>query len=310
MISCPPVSKLYREKECESIMSRKTPRIGLALGGGGARGLCHIKFCKALDEMEIKPSIISGTSIGSIVGSLYAAGISGTQMEAITERLSLVEITRMLDFNILQPSGLVKGNAVMDFLDEQLPVKYFEALDIPLKIIATDFWNRQEVVFESGPLIPAIRASISVPVVFQPVKVNDRVLIDGGAVNPLPYDTIRSECDILIAIDVSGTMGPRRGHSIPTMFEVVMNSLQIMETTLVEIKMKSNKPDIYIKPELKNIQLMDFHRDQEIMDSVKQDVHLFKRAMESILNKWKFTGDQWRPKMNPWRLLSRRKYFN
>lgn len=290
-------------------MIRHTPKIGLALGGGGARGLCHIEFCKAFDELEIKPSIISGTSIGAIVGCLYAAGISGSEIKSITESVGLVELTRMIDFNIWQSSGLVKGKAVMDFLDEQLPVQFFEELDIPLKIIATDFWNRQEIVFESGPLLPAIRASISVPVVFQPIKINDRVLVDGGAVNPLPYDRIKDECDILVAIDVSGTMVPGRGYPIPNMFEVVANSLRIMETTLVQNKMKSFKPDIYIKPELKNILLMDFHRDKEIMDSVAQDVHLFKRAIVKMLSKWTFKGDHWRKKRSPWHWVKQKKYF-
>lgn len=260
-------------------------KIGLALGGGGARGLCHIEFCKALDEMGLKPSIISGTSIGSIVGGFYAAGMSGDEMKALIEQIGLIEYTRLLDFSILSPAGLVKGNAVMEFLDEHLPVKTFEELEIPLKVVATDFWNRKEIVFESGPLIPAIRASISIPVVFKPVKVGDLVLTDGGTVNPVPYDIIRNACDILIAIDVSGTIVPEKARPVPSMFEAIMNAFLTMETALLRHKMKYIQPDIYVKPVLENIQVLDFHRHDEIMESVEMDVVRFKRELESKMKR-------------------------
>jgi len=134
--------------------------IGLALGGGGARGLCHIDFCMALDEMGLKPTIISGTSIGAIAGGFYAAGVSGAGMEEILEQIGIREISKMVDFSILNPSGLVKGKGVTDFLCKHLPAKTFEELLIPLKVVATDYWRREEVIFDSGDLIPAIRASI------------------------------------------------------------------------------------------------------------------------------------------------------
>ena len=258
--------------------------IGLALGGGGARGLCHIDFCMALDEMNLKPSIISGTSIGAIAGGFYAAGVSGAGMEEILNQIGIREISKMVDFSILNPSGLVKGKGVTDFLYKHLPVKTFEELTIPLKVVATDYWRREEVIFDSGELIPAIRASISVPAIFRPVKIHHRVLIDGGAVNPLPFDIIRDECDILIAIDVSGTSVPSRKHPVPSMFESIMTGYHIMENTLLEKKMQFNRPDIYIKPPLENIQILDFYKDEAIRKSVKPDVERFKRELASIMN--------------------------
>ncbi len=259
------------------------PKVGLALGSGGARGLCHIEFCKALDEMGLKPSIISGTSIGSIVGGFYAAGMSGKALEALVQGLGFVDYTRMLDVNILHPSGLVKGKQVMEFLDKHLPVKRFEELEIPLKVVATDFWLRRQVVFESGPITPAIRASISIPVIFKPVKIDQTVLVDGGTVNPVPFDIIRNECDILIAIDVSGRpfYQDSEKHTLPSMFESVMNSFYIMQTVVLENKLQISRPDVFIRPALKGIQILDFHKDSEIMESVKEDVEAFKSELRA-----------------------------
>ena len=185
-----------------------TKRIGLALGGGGAKGLCHIAFIKALDEMGITPSVIAGTSIGAIIGGFYAAGTSGERMDEYMKTVNIIDLYKLVDFSFFKGSSVLTGKGVEEFLYEKMPVRTFEALEIPLKIVATDFWKRQEVIFNSGKLIPAIRASLSMPAFFEPVMIGDRVLVDGGAVNPLPYDLIREECDILIAIDVSGEKAP------------------------------------------------------------------------------------------------------
>ena len=258
-------------------------RIGLALGGGGARGLCHIEFCKALDELGLKPSIISGTSMGAIVGGFYAAGVSGQEMTALVDNLGFVEYTKMLDFSILSRAGLVKGKAVIDFFEKHLPVKTFENLEIPMKIVATDFWNRKEVVFQSGDLLQAIRASISVPGIFEPVKIDGVMMIDGDAVNPLPMNIIRNACDILIAIDVTGTNRPPKKRPVPTIFESVMTTFHIMESAVIRNQLSIFKPEIYIKPVLENVQLLEFHRDREIMGSVQGDVESFKRELEAKL---------------------------
>jgi len=255
-------------------------KIGLALGGGGARGLCHIEFCRALDDMGLQPSIISGTSIGSIIGGFYASGMSGAAMKALAGEIGLLDYGKMIDLSLRSHSGIVKGKRVAEFFEKHLPVKTFEELKIPLKVVATDFWKRQQVVFQSGKLIPAIRASISIPALFEPVKIDGIVMIDGGAINPLPYDIIRNECDLLIAIDVSGTTMPSKNHPLPTIFESIMNTFHIIESALIENKMKLLQPDVYIKPALENIQILDFHRQKEIMDSVKDDVAMFKEELE------------------------------
>jgi len=267
-------------------------KIGLALGGGGARGLCHIEFIKAMDDLGLTASVVSGTSIGSIVGSFYAAGLSGKEIEDIANTVGLIELSKLIDLAILNPSGIVKGKGVEEFLKKYLPVYNFEDLKIPLKIVATDYWERKEVVFESGPLIQAIRASISIPGLFTPVKINKSVLVDGGAVNPLPYDLIRDQCDLLIAIDVSGKSSPPKFRVVPMMLESVINTYHIMETAMVENKLESLQPDIYVKPDLTNIQILDFYKHHFIKKSVQKDVAWFKNELERLA----FDKSQERPK--------------
>jgi len=261
--------------------------IGLALGSGGARGLVHISFIQALDELGVRASVISGASIGSIIGAFYAAGFSGNEMFELVESLGLRELSRMVDFTVLGISGLVKGHRVEDFLKKHLPAT-FEELEYPLNIVATNYWKSDDAVFRSGDLIEAIRASISIPGIFTPVKVRDDVYIDGGLSNPVPYDIIRDQCDLLIGIDVSGTMTCSRRNPVPNMFEAIMGTFHIMEMSMMESKMKVSRPDIYVKPDLRNYQIMDFHRKDEILASVEKDVEKFRQAVSGKLKERKF----------------------
>ena len=262
---------------------KSTKRIGLALGGGGAKGLCQIAFLKALDRMGVRPSIISGTSIGAVIGALYAGGLTGGQIEEIFDGMGIRRMTGMMDFSVFSTLGILKGKKVEDFLSGHLPVLTFEEASIDLRIVATDFWKREEVVFRSGQLIPAIRASISVPVLLEPLQLGGRVLTDGGTVNPLPYDLIRSECDILAAIDVSGEKIPDNEHPVPSMLENIFSTYQIMQASIVRGKMAASRPDILVQPELANIQFMDFYKKDEILAGVTGDVERFREELEGML---------------------------
>ncbi len=143
-------------------------RVGVALGGGGAKGLSHIAFLKALDELQVRPAIIAGTSIGAVIGGFYAAGVSGAGLEHMLESMGFMEISKIvLDFSILSKSAIFTGKRVEGFLARQIPAQTFEEIEIPLKVVATDFWNRREVVFERGSLISAILASMAMPAVFE-----------------------------------------------------------------------------------------------------------------------------------------------
>jgi NTE family protein len=259
-------------------------RVGLALGGGGAKGLSHIAFLQALDEVGVRPAVIAGTSIGAVIGGLYAAGVSGRQLEQLVKDLGFKDLYKMvMDFSILSNSAIYKGKGVEELLSREIPAQTFAELEIPLKVVATDFWNRKEVVFSSGSLITAIRASMAMPALFEPVQLDGKVLIDGGAVNPLPYDLLRQECDLTIAIDVSGEKTYAPHNPVPNMVESILSTFQIMQASIVAAKKRLSPPDIYVKPALTNIRVLDFYRYKEILAGVQEEVQGFKETLRNVL---------------------------
>jgi NTE family protein len=266
------------------IRKTRLKRFGLTLGGGGAKGLCHLAFIKALDEMGLRPAIIAGTSIGAIMGGFYASGMSGAEMEALLKE-NLHDINRMMDISLFRRSGIKRGKAAEELFYRHIPASRFEDLEIPLKVVATDFWDRREVIFDSGALIPAIRASIAMAGVFEPVTLNGTVLVDGGGVNPLPYDIIQNDCDITVAIDVSGEKTPPAKGAVPSVIENLLTTYTIMQSSIVKTKLNFAPPDIYIKPALTNIRATEFHRYDEIMEGVRDDVAILKDELERSLKK-------------------------
>jgi NTE family protein len=258
-------------------------KFGLCLGGGGARGISHIAFLKVLDELNIKPCMISGSSMGAIIGAFYGAGMSGQDIEDLLHEIGLKELQKMLDFAILSRSSLIKGKGIERFLSDRLPVSLFSELKIPLKIVATDFWRESMVVFEKGEIVPAIRASISIPALFDPVVIKQSVLIDGGVFNNLPYDIIHDECKFVIAIDVSGSRSIPAKLKKPNWFDSIYSTLNIMQQAILEYQMKIKRPDIYVKPALKDFGLLEFDKSYKILASVESDTEKFRKELISRL---------------------------
>lgn len=261
---------------------RSAKRIGLALSGGGARGLAYIEFCKAMDDLGVRPSIVSGTSIGAIFGAFIAADFTGRRMEQELEILSPLKIPKLIDVNLKK--AVLKGQKVMEYLQKVIGVERFEDLSIPLKIVAADYWRREPVIFERGPLMPAVRASISLPAIFKPLQYQGRVLIDGGAVDPLPHEIIRDQCDYLIAIDVSGSIAPTKGSLMPGMFDSIMETFQTMQSAIIAEKLKRTPVDLYVKPRLLNYSILDFLKEKEIRASVALDVAAFRQKLKADLH--------------------------
>ena len=267
-------------------------KIGLALGGGGAKGLAHILMLQVLDELNIRPHRIAGTSIGSIIGALYASGMSGQEIYQFIDRLTVSEdeswlgalfkedVGRWWDIIDIQlgRGGLLDTKGLATFLQETIAVSRFKELDIPLKVVATDFWKRKQVVFDKGDLFPAIQASIAIPGLFSPVQYKGRVLVDGGLVNPVPYDLLFDDCEVVIAIDVLGTRTPLYDND-PSYFENTFNTFQIMQASIVREKIKRHPPHIYIHPDLNNIRVLDFHRFEEIYDQAMPARNKLERAL-------------------------------
>ena len=256
---------------------RDRGKIGLALGGGGARGLAHILMLEVFDELGIRPHRIAGTSIGAVMGTLYAAGLSAREIRELVDRLTVSDdeswlsglfeqdVGRWWDFLDLRlgSGGLIDTDAFAGFIEETIGRSSFDQLEIALKIVATDFWEREQVVFSHGSLRPAIQASIAIPGLFSPLQYRGRVLVDGGLVNPVPYDLLFDDCDTVIAIDVSGKRNPASDNG-PGYFETLFNTIQITSAAILREKMKHRPPHIYIRPELEDIRVLDFNRVDEI----------------------------------------------
>jgi NTE family protein len=258
-------------------LTSSLPKIGLALGGGGAKGLAHIPMLQTLDRFGVRPHAIAGTSIGAIMGTLYAAGISGDRIhEGITDLVApprslqdlfdAKQIFAWLEYFDLDigRGSLFQIDKFLDELENVIGVSCFEDLAIPLKVVATDFWARDEVIFDHGPIIPAVAASFALPGVFKPVVQEERVLIDGGSVNPLPYDLLQADCDFIIAIDVMGQRSPGE-DLLPSYAESLFNTFQIAEKSILREKFRRQPPDVYIEVEVQNVAVLDFHKVDEIL---------------------------------------------
>ncbi|WP_428641851.1 patatin-like phospholipase family protein [Roseibium sp.] len=269
------------------------PRIGLALGGGGARGLAHIPVLEALDDLGLRPVKIAGTSIGAILGAAYASGLGGEDIRrivleifadrnAVLSRLWQLRPRRFKDMFRTGPVQFDPERVLEVFLSDYLPDS-FEDLKTPLRLLATDFYGCQEVDFESGPLLPAIAASIAIPAVFRPVRHGDRYLIDGGVVNPLPFDGLRAECDIVIAVDVVGAPVPREKGAEISMMDSLFGSSQILMQTITTQKLKTDQPDILVRPPHDNIRVLDFMKAGRILDAAESLRENTKKRIEELV---------------------------
>ncbi len=272
-------------------------KIGIAFGAGGARGIAHLLMIEALEELGIKPSVISGTSIGAVVGAFYAAGFNSKQMRETLNQLlnpksdsvfdfllrsDIIKLISMFDPQFIK-SGFIKGDKFQKFLESNLKISKFEDLEIPLKVSATDYWQKEEIVFEKGDLLAAVRASYSIPGLFTPIKIKNRILIDGGAVNPLPYDLIMKQCDTTIAIDVTPSYSTNVQEMPPT-FDSVFTTYQIMQNSIIQEKMKYIKPDIYIKPKIFDVRVFDFAKAESILTQSASAKKELKKQLEKFLN--------------------------
>jgi NTE family protein len=267
----------------------------LALGGGGARGLAHIAVLEALDEMGQKPVAIAGTSIGALVGAAYAAGMSGKEIRRFVIRLAhdRAEVFRRLiatragTFANLVSLGF--GSATLvdaekfceQFLPEKVPHDFGE-LEIPLIIIATDLYRREQAVFSSGALKPALAASIALPAVMRPVVLADRILIDGGATNPLPFEELRGRADVVVAVDISGAPTDQR-RDIPNPLECMLATVLVMANAITSEKVKRGAPDLIVRPNVGAFRALDFLQASAILRASEPVKAELKEKLAALL---------------------------
>jgi len=226
------------------------PRIALALGGGAARGFAHVGVIKALEAQGIHPDIIVGTSAGSLVGALYAAGISGFELQ----RLALaMEDGAMSDWS-LPDRGIIKGEALQNYVNAALANRPIEKMKKILAIVATDLQTGEAVVFRTGNTGMAVRASSSVPGVFQPVRINGREYVDGGLVSPVPVKVARSlGADVVIAVDISSK--PKFGKTASSL-DVLLQTFNIMSQSIAEHELP--QADVVMRPNVDGVSGADF----------------------------------------------------
>lgn len=258
-------------------------RIGLALAAGGAKGIAYIPLLAAMEELGVTPSIIAGSSVGALIGGMYAAGVSPDRMVEILEDLRPPAIRRIFQLS-LRRGGLISGSGVREFLRRNLPVERFEETRIVFRAVATDYWKREQVVFSAGSLVDAIRASTSVPGVFEPAFVDGRLLIDGAAKNTLPYDIIRPDCDFIVGLDVSNRTNRPERTDVPGTLGMILNTFRIMTDNLTETKLAYDPIDYYYRMRLPDIEMLDFHKYSDIFDSVAPDVERFKSEISTALS--------------------------
>ena len=270
-----------------------SPRIALALGGGASRGIGHIPVLEALDELGIKPVAIAGTSIGSIFGACYAAGMSGQEIRAYSLDLfgkRLIEPFRRLRAAgsltaLFKPTtaAMFDGVTLFETLLPEALRRDFSALKIPFCAVATDFYAIEQVILDNGPIIPAITASSALPGVFRPIVIADRVLIDGGFVNPTPYDLVRDKAEITIAVDVTGDTVRQPGRPVPTSIEAVIGAAQITLHSITREKLRSVRPDILLRPPVGPYGTFDFYKIKEILEVCEPVKDELKRALHGKL---------------------------
>ncbi|MBS9477378.1 patatin-like phospholipase family protein [Ancylobacter radicis] len=270
------------------------PRIAVALGSGGARGLAHILVLEALDELGIKPTAIAGASIGAFFGSIYAAGMPARELRQLVAHtlrnrgevmraLFAARVGRIADLfgGLGNPVLIDAEQVVATFLPDVVP-ENFEELSIPFQVVATDYWGRCEKMFEHGPVRPALAASLAIPGLMRPVQLGGHTLVDGGAVNPLPFDLLRSKADIVLAVDITGGHGADT-RGVPQALEAMFATLQIMASSIVGEKLKSGAPDILIRPNVHDFRVLDFFRVAAIFKAAEPAKDEVKRRLEAVL---------------------------
>ena len=231
---------------------RRQARIGLALGGGAARGFAHVGVIQVLEEAGLHPNYVAGTSAGSLVAALYASGKTSTELRRVAETMEEAEITDWM-MPILN-RGALRGEALARYVNSQVGGKSIEQMKIPLGIVATDLRNGEVVTFRRGNTGSAVRASSAVPAVFQPVRIGEREYVDGGLVAPVPVKQAREMgANFVIAVDISSDP---EGNPAGDTFQILMQTFTIMGKSINTLALR--EAELVVRPPLSGVKSADF----------------------------------------------------
>jgi NTE family protein len=246
-------------------------KTGLALGGGAVLGAAHIGVLKAIEEMDIKISYITGTSIGAVVAAFYAFRKETEEIQKITKTIKWMDLTGIS----LSRYALLSNEKLGDLITEHIGGKNIEQADIPLAMIATDAANGEKVVLKKGLLSKAVMASTSIPGIFKPVEIDDRLLVDGGIVENLPIYTVREMgADYIIGVDLNATHEYGKPDNI---LDVLLNSFHF--TLMASAKLQTEKADLLIQPDLSAFNRSDIDQVDDLMEQGYKDA---KKALEAF----------------------------
>lgn len=246
------------------------PRIGLALGGGAARGFAHVGVIQVLEEAGIRPALVAGTSAGSLVAAFYASGKNGKQLQHVAETM---EEAAIADWTLpLFNRGMLRGDALARYVNGQVGSRLIEDFPLPLGIVATDLNSGQSMLFQRGDTGTAVRASSAVPAVFQPVRISGRDYVDGGLVSPVPVRAARQMgAELIIAVDISS---PPEGNLAGGTLDVLLQTFSIMSKSINYFELR--EADIVVRPALPGVSSSDF-------SSRKKSIEAGRRAMLQLM---------------------------
>ena len=251
----------------EPVASKPAPtpkpvKIGLALGGGAARGFAHIGVIKVLEAQGLTPDIIVGTSAGAVVGALYASGKNGFDLQKLAFKL---DETKISDWSV-PDRGVLKGEALQQFVNEAVANRPIESLKKPFAVVATDLNNGESILFRTGNTGMAVRASATVPGVFRPVSINGHEYVDGGLSSLIPVRSARQlGADVVIAVDISARPG---NQPVKGTLDILLQTFTIMGQNLARFELK--EADIVIRPQVGNVGATDFQaRHDAILEGEK-----------------------------------------
>jgi NTE family protein len=255
------------------------PKVGLALGSGGARGFAHLGVIKVLEEEKIPINLIAGSSIGALVAALYASGLGIERLYKLAKafkRNDYIDIT-------VPKMGLISGKRIKEFICLLTKGKRIEDLNIPIAIVATDLQNCEKIVFQEGTIADAVRASISIPGIFVPEKMDGRLLVDGGVIDRIPVSVAREMgADIVIGVDVSHV---KVNEDISSIFDVIMQSIDIMQDELVRHRVFAS--DVMIRPRVEQYSSRAFTNTEEIIAIGEEEARKQIGKIHEAIEKWK-----------------------
>ncbi|WP_423222074.1 patatin-like phospholipase family protein [Ideonella lacteola] len=240
----------------------RPPRIGLALGGGAARGFAHIGVIQVLEEQGIRPDLVVGTSAGSLVAAMYASGKSGVEMGSLAQSMDESGLT---DWSF-PGRGLIRGEALARYVRQQTGGLTIEQMKMPLGIVATDLADGQPILFQRGDTAVAVRASSAVPAVFQPVKIGSKEYVDGGLVSPVPVRFARQMgADLVIAVDISS---PPDGNATGDALRMLLQTFAIMSRSINRFELK--EAEVVVRPTLSGVSSADFTARMKAIQSGRE----------------------------------------